>query len=260
MRSSSRRISLTVLTNRVYKWENGNVRIKLDGTPASFLADLNSDFDTTLYPNACTAGGSTQFAGPGIIALYHTDNAPAGAPGFQSTSNWQLVKCSALNPPAQGGSPKKQPAPSDVLALCTPDNNDGKVDRCEIVTTDVLDATGCGGNCQDEIVTTINFNLDIDCNAVKDTNFDADVCLYWEAQKPSVQPVGQNWNGNLQARVNGGNSGDKTANFVFQGPNAVTLRDLKANSLAGLPAVAIIAGVLILGAAAVFYRRGLRRA
>ena len=82
--------------------------------------------------------------------------------------------------------------------------------------------------------------------------------MYWEAEKPPF-PNSLYWKGNIQGRINAG-GGEKTVNFNISGPSAVTLRELKGNGWVGLPLAAIVAGLLVFGAAVVIYRRGLRRA
>lgn len=240
------------------RWENGNMTMFLNATPEPFYYDFTNEFDTTTVANACTGPLSTRYAGTGSISLYHTDNNPSGAQGFQSTGNWSLVKCSALLATPQ----VKFPAPADILYTCTADNADGDIDRCEIITQDVVDATQCGGNCQDEIVTTLKVNFDTDCNGVLDTvptNFASDVCLYWTSVKPAF-PAASYWGGNIQVRISAG-GGDKTLNFTgLKGPTAVKLRRMAAQAAASpFAGVTLMVSVMSLAVLAPFgwqlYRR-----
>ncbi|MGD1992614.1 MAG: hypothetical protein PVI59_05410, partial [Anaerolineae bacterium] len=91
----------------VYAWDqvagrfqNSNVIINFDGSWVSFLHELNfdnniypTDYPDALLPAACPDGGTTRWAGEMEYGLYHTDNAPLGAPGFVQTRNWQLASC-----------------------------------------------------------------------------------------------------------------------------------------------------------------------
>lgn len=230
-------------------WENGNMTMFLNGTPEPFYYDFTDEFDTNTVANACPGPLSTRYAGTGSISLYHTDNNPAGAQGFQSTGNWSLVKCSVLEGPPETKAPV---LPADTLYTCTNDNADGDIDRCEIVTQDVVSGASCGGNCQDEIITTLKVNFDTDCNGSLDTNFSSDVCLYWTAVKPAF-PAASYWGGNIQARISAG-GGDKTLNFTgLKGPTAVKLRRMAAQAAASpVAGVALMAGVVSLAVLAPF--------
>lgn len=224
-------------------WENGNVTMFLDGNPEPFFYDLTGEFDTDLFANACPGALSTRYAGQGVVSLYHTDNNPAGAEGFQSTDDWSLVSCSSL----VGNN-----GPGTLLDNCTADNSDGDIDRCEIVSQDVVSGAGCGGNCQDEILTTLRINLDTDCNGSLDPGFASDVCLYWTAEKPSF-PASDYWGGNIQGRISAG-AGEKTLNFSsILGPTVVTLRRLAARTASEpVAGVTLMVGVLSLAVLAPF--------
>lgn len=228
------------------RWENGNVTMYLDGQPQPFYEELG--WDNVDAPNACGAGTSTDYAGMAEIGLYHIDSNPVGAPGFQSTSDWALVPCSVFDT-------KKYPDQSDILAECTADNNDGDVDRCEIVNQDQVSSCGTG-NCQTEIVTHVAVNLDTDCDGNIDPGFTGDVCLYWTAEKPPLS--GPYWGGNFQARINDG-GGDKTLNFDIFGPNAISMQDFSVQGVsvpgAVLLAVFGLAVILSLGAMVLARRR-----
>lgn len=234
------------------RWENGNLVMYLDGTAQPFYYPYfppgQDEFNNDPVADACGVGTTTTFAGTGAISLYHTDT--GGEPGFQSTANWSLVSCAALEGPPD----KKYPDPGDILATCTSDNGDGVIDRCEIITKDVVDGSLCGGNCQDQIVTTLRVNMDLDCNGNPDAGFADDVCLYWEAEKPPNQAP--YWQGNVQVRIAAG-GGDKTLNFSLAGPNAITLRtlDAEASGTGATTVAAGLLGLLALAAAVVIYRR-----
>ena len=85
------------------------------------------------------------------------------------------------------------------------------------------------GNCQDEIVTTLEVNLDTDCDGVIDSNFPPFVCFYAEARVPTRADGPPYWGGPLQARISAG-GGDKTVNFNPSGPTAINLVKLAATS------------------------------
>ena len=222
------------------RWENGFLVINLDGNPEPFYTGL--EWDTDQHPDACGVGVTTQYAGDALIGLYHTDNAPAGAPGFVSSQTWSLVPCSIF--PAT-----KYPTPLQTLATCDP-----ATEACSIIgSPDVI--TACTtGNCTDEIVTMFHVNLDADCDGAIDPQFDipGGVCMYWEGIKPPMSP--EPWKGNIQVRFSG-NSGEKTINFSVAGPNAVSLSSLGAVAEANSGSLAAFAGALLLAAAALFVWR-----
>ena len=114
------------------RYENGNVQMYLDGTwqpmHDDFFSKNQDEFDTTDYPNSCPGGLSSDFAGEADFALDHTDNAPEGAEGFQSTRNWYLADCANIQVGGPQDPDKKYAEPADILWTCTPDNNDGDID------------------------------------------------------------------------------------------------------------------------------------
>lgn len=229
------------------RYETGNAAVYLDGSPQPFYIELG--FDDNPVVDACGIATSTQWAGPALIGLYHTDtDADNNAPGFQSTADWSFVPCSAFDT-------KKYPDPGDVLYTCTTDNGDDVFDRCEIVSQDVV--TPCTtGNCKDEIVTGLKLNLDTNCDGALDAGFDGSVCLYWTAEKPPF--VAPFWEGNFQVRVGDASTGgDKTINFDFAGPNALSLGSLTANSRDSVSVALLISvlGLLLTGAGLVFVRK-----
>ena len=235
------------------RWENGNMSMYLDGTLQPFYNEVSGQFDTTVVADACGTGNDTQYAGDKIIDLYHVDVGLtlAQANGFQSTENWKLVSCTAVE------AATKYPLGGATLATCTADNGDAIYDRCEIVGQDTPTTAYCGGNCAYVIYSTVKINLDIDCDDALDTGFGSDVCLYFEAVKPPMSPP--YWNGNIQARLQQpGPGGDKTDNFSTLGPNAVTFLGLHAvpSALAAPAMLGVMAlGTLLVGGAALVLRR-----
>lgn len=233
------------------RWENGNMIMWLNTDPQPFyysygLGQGQDEFNTTPVANACVGGGSTAFAGTAALALDHTDE-DGIAPGFQSTANWALVRCSAL----EGDPDTKYPLPADIVYTCTNDNADGDIDTCEIVSQDVVETLGCGGNCFDEIVTTVQVNLDLNCDGVLDVGLDDDVCLYWDAVKPpNTAPYYTN---PLQVHIRD-DQGEKTLNFgAFRGPNAVGLASFTASArAAGVNPVGFVLAAVAVGLVGLF--------
>lgn len=224
------------------RYENGNLTLYLDGQPHPFYEELG--WDNGQVTDACGPGTSTTYAGTAEFGIYHTDNNPAGAKGFQSTDDWSLVPCSVFDT-------KKYPDPGDILAVC-----DDPLDlECQIIDQDTVDSTVCGGNCENEIVTHVSLNLDTDCDGNIDPGFTDTMCLYWTAEKPPF-PADTYWGGNIQARINDG-GGDKTLNFnQILGPNAVTVQSLIANPAFNVSLLAVMAvALLMMGTAVVLLRR-----
>jgi len=208
-----------------------------DGSWVPFLHELS--FDTDLYSPASCNGGSTQYGGVMEFGLYHIDNAPAGAKGFQETRDWQLVNCDRnANGRFDNGDRDLTPGGFDQLEVLNP------------VTKDVV--TACTtGNCQDEIVTTLEVVLDNDCNGVIDPVYPEFVCFYAEARVPTTadRPY---WQTPLQARISS-RGGDKTVNFSAFGPTALYLLAFGASSPAGSSnLMLVLAGGLILVGFALF--------
>jgi hypothetical protein len=209
------------------KFENGNISTTWGAYWTSFLHQI--DFDAKPYTVPC---GTTRWAGQMEFALYHTDNAPAGAPGFQQSRNWSLVKCDRDGDGDFDGTDRAPAAgaayldPSLVLETCT-----GTSAYCRLVSSDIVSGANCGGNCTDEIITTFAMDLDTDCNGTID-NPDIDaafngggLCFYAEGLTP-FPPWGPLWGGNVQGRITAG-GGDKTVNFNPI-PNAVELASFRA--------------------------------
>ena len=197
----------------VYAWDvtaqlyqNSNVIVYWDGSWVPFVHELGwdkGDFDTSPY-GGC---GLTPFAGIMEFGLYHTDNAPADAPGFQHTANWKIVDCDRDGDGSFDG---------DDLAAQPPQDFDLYQDLAPLIQDEIVP---CGtGNCQDEIVTTLYINLDTDCDGALDAGVPTHVCFYAEAQTPLELEV--TWEQTLQARVTAG-GGDKTVSFDPQAPPAL---------------------------------------
>lgn len=198
------------------RYENGNLTMKLDNQLQPFYTQLA--FDNKAHADACGTGTSSVWAGDATIGLYHTDNNPAGAPGFQASKDWSIVKCSTFTA-------NKYPAAADILTSCVTGTPGGPGDGgCVLIGSADTVVPCTTGNCTDEIQTQFHVNTDLNCDGTQDTNFATagDLCMYWGGVKPpATQPV---WGGNIQVRYGVGVGGDKTINFnQLLGPNAVVL-------------------------------------
>lgn len=207
-------------------FENGNVAVYLDNSSnqwQSWHHQLN--FDNKQWADACGPGTSTKWAGELLIGLYHTDNAPAGAFGYQETRNWRLV----------------DGAPTANLTY-TPDPSSSVIN---VISQDVVESAGCGGNCQNEIVTHVFVNLDPDCDGTPNTNSD-NLHIYWEALLPNLTDT-PTWGGNTQVRIGEvAGSGDKTVNVNFFGPNAIQTTYFAAASTSSIPSILLLAAAIFL--------------
>ena len=228
----------------VSKFQNSNVVTAPDGTWVSFLHKLNFDDDVSpAAPAVCAAGESTKWAGVMEYGLYHVDNAPAGAPGFQATRNWQLVSCDRdgdndFDNADLSLAPQTQITPYAGGTLT-------------VISQDVV-VPCTTGNCDTEIVTTIFINTDSDCDGTQNADIPAGgLCFYAEAQKPL--PSTPSWSNPLQARISAG-GGDKTVNFKLEGdvPSAVSVASFTATTLGN---AALLAGAALLLAAVVVVLR-----
>ena len=246
------------------RYENGNLTMVLNNDPQPFYTQL--DFDTNLHADACGVGTSSRWAGDAVIGLYHTDNNPLGAEGFQSSGHWELVKCSTFID-------NKYPAPEDVLAECVVGDPGSAADKGCVLMGAPDNVVACTtGNCLNEIETKFHVNIDpgdgVDPATACDGTIDApfagiwsanptsnNLCLYWDAEKPSAS--GPLWGGNVQVRYGTGVGGDKTINFNnLLVPTAVNISSLKATVATDGSALAW-AGAMLLAAAALFlWRRG----
>jgi hypothetical protein len=188
----------------------------------------------------------TRWAGNMYYGLYHVDNAPLGAPGFQESRKWSIISCDRDGDgDFDNADLTEPPSPHDrpvIYAECNLANDNCYVD--EVNEKDVV--TACAtGNCLSEIVTTIRVNLDLDCDGAVDPQFPSDpktgepvmLCFYAEARTPTLdQQAGlPTWSNPLQARISTV-GGDKTVSFNAA-PTAV--------SLAAFDAVAQGNGVLL---------------
>lgn len=199
-----------------YAWDaakdeylNSQVTLYWDGSWVPFLHELGFDREV-VYPPACDVNGDgTTYAGTMDFGLYHTDNAPEGAKGFLHTANWKLVDCDrngdgSFNAADRTGTPGGY---TEILSL-------------NPTSQDVVSACSTG-NCAEEIVTTLDINLDTDCDGNKDATLPEFVCFYAEAQVPDMTYTPM-WSGPLQARITAG-GGDKTVSFSPEEPTALTL-------------------------------------
>jgi hypothetical protein len=227
--------------------------VTFDGHWVSFLHEL--DFDNDLYvptnpaypQDACPSspGLSTKWAGVMEFGLYHEDNSPAGAPGWQESREWQLVACD------RDGDGDFDNADLAVQPMTNVVPYTGAT--LTVITKDLT--TDCTtGNCTYEIVTTIFINTDSDCDGVQNADLPAGgLCFYAEAETPVVE-VGSPllWGGNIQTRISAG-GGDKTVNFHVLGApvTAVTLSSFGATVVRyGSQPLAVWAAVATLGVAA----------
>lgn len=250
-------------TNIVYSWdfktdkfENGDVIIPWNGPDIwiPFLHELFFDGDVWLDAGGlpaptCGAGETTTWAGEMYYGLYHLDDAPLNAPGFQETQVWSLISCDRDGdldfdngdrsyPLVWTGNVPTKNDPSTatpvwerglVYADCVPDDGDPTTNYyCTVIEKDA--PVGCPlGNCLEEIVTTLLVNLDLDCDGVVDPHFPVIekgddptawqpdmLCFYAEARVPDPEDheygVLPFWSGPLQARINTV-GGEKTVNF-----------------------------------------------
>ena len=203
-------------TSVFYAWDeakseylNSQVTLYWDGGWVPFLHELGFDREA-VYPSACDVNGDgTVWAGTMEFGLYHTDNMPSGAKGFLHTNDWKLVDCDRNGDGSFNAADRigVSGGYTETLSL-SPDSQDV--------------VTACStGNCAEEIVTTLEINLDTDCDGNKDANFPEFVCFYAEAQVPDMSYTPM-WSGPLQARITAG-GGDKTVSFSPEEPTAVTL-------------------------------------
>ncbi|MBI5649153.1 MAG: hypothetical protein HZC40_01695 [Chloroflexi bacterium] len=238
-------------TSVVYSWDedqnkyqNSLLNIYLNGDWVPILHEVSEDqFNTTVYvsptltlENGTVRNVNTRWAGTMDLGLYHMDTAnDSNAPGFQSSRNWSLVWCDRVKNKANDPTPPDGDFTNDDLWAPNPKEYYAsfKIEDLDRIYTNKIDATQCGGNCADEIVTRLFVNLDKDNNGVIDPTYRVGgaangavrkVCFYAEALKPVVVQGGVLWGGNMQARVTD-NGGDKTINFHthFANPTAVTL-------------------------------------
>jgi hypothetical protein len=199
-----------------YAWDaakdeylNSQVTIYWDGSWVPFLHELGFDREV-VYPPACDVNGDgTTWAGTMDFGLYHTDNAPAGAKGFLHTADWKLVDCD-------------RNGDGSFTAADRTSTSGGYTELLSLSPTSQDVVSACStGNCAEEIVTTLDINLDTDCDGNKDATLPEFVCFYAEAQVPDMTYTPM-WSGPLQARITAG-GGDKTVSFSPEEPTALTL-------------------------------------
>jgi hypothetical protein len=87
-----------------------------------------------------------------------------------------------------------------------------------LLAQDSVDTAGCGGNCQERIITKLWLNFDADCDGTMDTlpgGTLQNLCVGWEWRKPGTGTP--NWSGNIQAFVSIGGAGERTVNLDMNG-------------------------------------------
>ena len=179
------------------------------------------------------------------FGLYHVDNSPDGAPGWQESREWQLVACDRNDDGKFDNEDLKVQPMTDVVPYTG--------GTLTVITKDLT--TDCTtGNCKYEIVTTIFINTDTDCDGNQNTDIPAGgLCFYAESETPVIEEGSPLlWGGNLQTRISAG-GGDKTVNFHVLGApvTAVTLSSFTARPMAQWPAALTLPGLLaVLGVAA----------
>ena len=211
------------------RWENGLMTIYTDLGWLPFIhkiqfSDKNAG-DLYSVPG-CGSTDSTYYAGVLYYGLYHVDNSPLGAPGFLASRDWKLVYCD-YNNDGDLDTPVGENGIQDVVDWPYQSGITWIVDPI-----DEIDSSRCGGNCLNEIVTTIFVNLDTDCNGILDYELPTGgLCFYAEGRKPGNADTP--WGGNVQARITVG-GGDKTINFHFEpDPTVVLLSSFSARSKEG---------------------------
>lgn len=227
------------------KYQNSTILANVNATPTGVWVPLlhHVDFDTDLYsPMSCSGqpNTSTMYAGKVWLGLYSTDNATMGARGFTESRKWSLVACDRdLNGSFDNGDLSMAP-PTDVTTW-----DPAVPAHVTVISQDVT--TGCTtGNCLDEIVTTLEINLDMDCDGVIDAPVPAGgLCFYAEGFLSNSTAIP--WKGPLQGRFTDV-AGDKTVNFEpFYGTTSVNLVSLTAKSPVAMSGLALI-GLGILSA------------
>jgi hypothetical protein len=246
------------VTDNVYAWDevassyqNSMVVVTFDGHFEPFIHPIS--FDTDLYPqefpppfppgaptdDACFGTGVntyTQYAGVMQWGVAHTDNNPAGAPGFVLSRNWKIVDCDRNG----DGSVDIPGADADFGTTGTEVTEIPQVIFQVLLQDQVVPCSSA--TCQDEIVTTFYINLDTDCDGdISDEGYPAHetLCFYAEAQTPNLAT----WGGNPQGRVSAG-GGDKTLNFNPQsGTTAVTLSSFAPSASGAFSTVLLALGV-----------------
>jgi hypothetical protein len=243
-----------------HRYESNSARIIFDGNWESFVHQFSTDsavwpddiWGTPLpsgyevyYPCYGTNTNGTAWAGYGGISLFHLDNDPAGAAGFQQTRNWKLVDCDRTGDDLFN---------DDDLHLWPPDSGWTTWAPCSLrrINQDTENAGGCGADCATQIHTEFVANCDLNCNGTLDTALPpAGLCIYWEAQTPlSADPF---WAGTLRGSISDANGDNRVINFGIDRQTAVSLESFTAHSAAG-PFVAGLLGLGIGGLALLAWR------
>jgi hypothetical protein len=228
------------VSNPLYAWDK-NVQIfkssdailRWDNSYLPFLTELSFD-PQPYFPAACPESGS-RWSGELTFSLYHVDNDPYLAQGFQSTRNWRLVDCDRNGDGLFDSSDLSAQPPEGFSTLMT-------------LTPQAVDVhVPCTSqHCQEEIVTTVEINLDGNCDGLRDPMYPAHVCFYSEARSPQAG-LDPYWRGYIQAQVSTpGNT--QVVNFIIQNPTAVSVTKFGATSAATSKGSLALSLVMIVGA------------
>jgi hypothetical protein len=246
----------------VYAWDvsflgyqNSNVVIRWDGAWVPFLHNLNvivptgGSFSEDPYTPTLTCDGtsSTKWAGLMEYGVYHVDNSPLGAPGFTTTRRWSYADCDRdgdLDWDVQdrrwtgynGEVPPNAHSPifSDTFPMPPTYTHEMWLGYIPVIT--INQPVSCTtGNCLLELVTTLEINLDEDCDGNIDPKFlpptsSGQICFYAEAKTP-IEEV-PTWQQTLQGRV-GSAGGERTVSFAPVGPTGVDMGPVRATAWGG---------------------------
>jgi hypothetical protein len=178
--------------------------------------------------------------------VYHVDNAPLGAPGFQESRKWSLISCDRNNDGSWSNVDLYDPQlPYERRVVYAECDEFGDVCYVDLAEQDVV-TTCTTGNCLSEIVTTIQVNLDQDCDGAVDQplldmgltldryGYPEMLCFYAEARTPFPEEQEDEF-GNplpvlskpLQGRISDV-GGDKTVTFTIEEATAVDLASFDA--------------------------------
>jgi hypothetical protein len=243
----------------IYAWDvsflgyqNSNVVIRWDGAWVPFLHNLNvivpsgGSFSEDPYTPtlSCDGNSSTKWAGLMEYGVAHTDNAPLGAPGFTTTRWWSYADCDRDGDGDWdvqdrrwtgyfGEVPPNAHAPIFDANFPDPPTYTHELWLGFMDVLTINEAVSCTtGNCLDELVTTLEVNLDQDCDGNIDAQFlpptsSGVICFYAEAKTP-IEEI-PTWQQTLQARV-GSAGGDRTVSFAPRGPTGVDMGPVRATA------------------------------
>lgn len=237
------------------------------------------------FRNLCPDARNTRYAGVLELAMpYDKIEAGGTARAFAYTANWSLIDCDLDSNQAWNNTDLEfntiasapvllknwdtQSFPINGLTLPGGTTQD---EFFKILAIDVK--TPCStGNCANEIVTTVFLDLDIDKSNTLTAAGDGipvnasgslpggRVCFFAKAYPVTypTNPASVAWGGNAQARITAG-GGAKTVNLSTQGPTAISLASLTAQTPAGISPGIWLFIVLLLSAVAFLLIRGSRR-